>query len=207
MHKNLFNKQFLIYFLLQIVINSFLLNMAFSEIQEVTVRGSDDSIKTKRRDDRQEAEMNAMQRAIERAGVKIHSKASVLNGILQYESIKSEAKSVLLPGYQIIDMGYSEDGTYQVVLTGKIRIDRKNNPKVDIDKLLSNNNIDTSNFGGINCNNNNKQYRNEHNSSDKNLKIIYEDEFLTRGTLFDITDPEYSKDDQQWINRLRYIKD
>ena len=33
----------------------------------------------------------------------------------------ARAAAVLLPGFQVIDMGYQKDGTYQVVLSGKVQ--------------------------------------------------------------------------------------
>ncbi len=55
--------------------------------------------------------MNAKLQAIERAGVEIASVTKVENFTLQYDMVESRAKAVLLPGFQIIDMGYQRDGT------------------------------------------------------------------------------------------------
>jgi hypothetical protein len=35
--------------------------------------------------------------------------------------VESKAAALLLPGFQVIDMGYQQDGTYQVVLSGRVQ--------------------------------------------------------------------------------------
>jgi hypothetical protein len=45
--------------------------------------------------------------------------------VLQEDFIESHAKAVLLPGFQIMDIGYMQDGTYQVVLTGQVQVQPK----------------------------------------------------------------------------------
>lgn len=95
---------------------------AFAETIEVLIKGIDDGVKSSRERDYKEAVMNARLQAIERAGVAITSLTKVENFVLQYDMVESKAKAVLLPGFQIIDVGYQADGTYQVVLSGKVQV-------------------------------------------------------------------------------------
>ncbi|MRR17136.1 MAG: DUF1566 domain-containing protein [Deltaproteobacteria bacterium] len=88
---------------------------------DVLIKGMDDGKKASRDRDYAEAVMNAKLQAIERAGVSIKSMTRVENFQLKYDMVESKAAAVLLPGFQIIDMGYQKDGTYQVVLAGKVQ--------------------------------------------------------------------------------------
>ncbi len=88
---------------------------------DVLIKGMDDGIKTSRDRDHAEAVMNAKLQAIERAGVSIKSMTKVENFQLKYDMVETQAQAVLLPGFQVIDMGYQKDGTYQVVLSGKVQ--------------------------------------------------------------------------------------
>ena len=74
--------------------------------------------------------MNAKLQAIERAGASITSITQVENFQLKFDAIESKSKAILLPGFQIIDIGYVADGTYQVVLTGKIQTGEQATPAV-----------------------------------------------------------------------------
>jgi hypothetical protein len=65
--------------------------------------------------------MDAKRQACEKAGVRIEAKTTVENFQTIYDLVESQAAAVLLPGFQVIDNGYGEDGTYTVVLIGKIR--------------------------------------------------------------------------------------
>jgi|GEM_PF-1860515 len=94
---------------------------ASAEIIDVLIKGIDNGIKSSRDTDYKEAVMNAKLQAIERAGVAISALTKVENFMLRYDMVESSAKAVLLPGFQIIDMGYQTDGTYQVVLSGKVQ--------------------------------------------------------------------------------------
>ncbi|MCG6911990.1 MAG: hypothetical protein LJE94_17965, partial [Deltaproteobacteria bacterium] len=49
-----------------------------------------------------------------------------------FYTIETKAEAVLLPGYQISDMGYSEEGYYMVVLVGKVQPVKKNDSKEKI---------------------------------------------------------------------------
>lgn len=91
-------------------------------IIDVQIKGADDGIKTNKQKDYKEAVLFAKREAIERAGVKIKGKSSVKNFVLEEDYVESQSEAILAPGYQIIDVGYSEDGFYHVVLIGKIKV-------------------------------------------------------------------------------------
>ena len=63
-----------------------------------------------------------MRQAIERAGVEVESKSKVKNFELEDDYIETSARAILLPGFEIIDIGYSEGRTYTVMLVGKIKV-------------------------------------------------------------------------------------
>jgi len=98
---------------------------ALSETLDVTIKGFDNGRKTSRQQDYKEAVLDAKRQAIEQAGVTVESKSVVKNSVLQEDYIETQAKAVLLPGFQITDIGYMQDGTYQVVLTGKVQVQPK----------------------------------------------------------------------------------
>jgi hypothetical protein len=85
----------------------------------------DNGVKTSKQQDYKEAVMNAKLQAIEQAGASIESITKVVNFQLKYDAIESKSKAILLPGFQIIDIGYLADGTYQVVLIGKIQVGKE----------------------------------------------------------------------------------
>lgn len=92
------------------------------ETLDVAIKGLDDGKKTSRQQDYKEAVLDAKRQAIEQAGVTVESKSTVRNAILQEDYIESQAKAALLPGFQVMDIGYLQDGTYQVVLSGKVQV-------------------------------------------------------------------------------------
>jgi hypothetical protein len=98
------------------------------ETLDVTIKGFDDGLKTNRQQDYKEAVLDAKRQAIEQAGVTVESKSTVRNSVLQEDFIETQAKAVLLPGFQIMDIGYMQDGTYQVVLSGKVQVQPKPQP-------------------------------------------------------------------------------
>jgi len=91
------------------------------DVIDVAVKGISDNSRDGAQKDRQEAIMDAKRQACEKAGVRIEAKTTVENFQTVYDLVESQAAAVLLPGFQIIDNGYGEDGTYSVVLVGKIR--------------------------------------------------------------------------------------
>lgn len=96
-------------------------NIARLETIDVKLKGIDDGIKSSRQEDYKQAVLFAKREAIERSGVEIKSISKVENLALYEDFIEAKAQAVLLGGYEILDLGYSEDGLYQVVLIGKIR--------------------------------------------------------------------------------------
>ena len=109
---------------------------ALSETLNVLIKGVDDGVKTNKQQDYNEAVMNAKLQAIERAGVAIHSITQVVNFQTKFDMVESKAKAILLPGFQIMDMGYQTDGSYQVVLSGKVAVG-KGKPQKSPKSLLN----------------------------------------------------------------------
>jgi len=113
-----------------------LAGLAYADTIDVLIKGVDDGVKTNKQQDHKEAVMNAKLQAIERAGVEIASITKVVNFQMKYKAVESKAKAVLLPGFQVIDMGYQTDGSYQVVLSGKVRIGKAKS-KTDSKSLMN----------------------------------------------------------------------
>lgn len=92
------------------------------EIIDIMVKGISDTQNNGAQKDRMEAIMDAKQQACEKAGIQINATSTVENFQLVYDLIESKSEAILLPGYQLMDVGYTADGTYQVVLSGKIKV-------------------------------------------------------------------------------------
>ncbi|MDY6903556.1 MAG: DUF1566 domain-containing protein [Thermodesulfobacteriota bacterium] len=92
-----------------------------AETIEVHIKGVDDGMKTTKQQDYKEAVLFAKREAIERAGVRIKAMTTARDMVVNSDYIESKAEAALMPGYTIIDIGYTADGTYQVVLLGKVR--------------------------------------------------------------------------------------
>ncbi len=92
------------------------------DVIDVKIIGYDNGIKTMKANDYREALLNAMRQAIERAGGEIKSVTTVKDFKLEEDYIETNARGILLPGFEIIDIGYSEGGTYNVMLIGKIKV-------------------------------------------------------------------------------------
>jgi len=105
-----------------------IVSIASAEVIDVNIKGIDDGIKTNRQQDYREAVMNAKLQAIEQAGASIESITQVVNFQLKYDAVESRSKAILLSGFQIIDIGYVADGTYQIVLSGKIQTGGQETP-------------------------------------------------------------------------------
>jgi len=88
---------------------------------DITVKGISDGANSGAQKDREEAILDAKRQACEKAGVVLESKTTVKNFQLMSDYIETQSKAVLLPGFQVVDVGYVADGTYQVVLSGKIK--------------------------------------------------------------------------------------
>jgi hypothetical protein len=106
---------------LLILLAVFAFNLQAQETIDVGVRGISDPTRDGAQKDRQEAILDAKRQACERAGLRIESATTVENFQTVYDYVETQAESVLLPGFQIIDNGYGEDGTYTVVLVGKVQ--------------------------------------------------------------------------------------
>ncbi len=92
-----------------------------AETIDVHIKGLDDGVKTSKQHDYMEAVLFAKREAIERAGVKVKSFTTMKDFVVQSDYIESKAEAVLMPGYQIVDVGYQKDGTYLVILIGKVK--------------------------------------------------------------------------------------
>ncbi|MDA3838235.1 MAG: hypothetical protein PF574_04555 [Candidatus Delongbacteria bacterium] len=88
---------------------------------DVAVKGISDNKNNGEQKDRQEAIIDAKRQALEKAGLKLKSTTKVENYQTTYDYIETKAETVLMPGFQIIDNGYGSDGTYSVVLVGKVK--------------------------------------------------------------------------------------
>ncbi|GGF72025.1 hypothetical protein [Alteromonas lipolytica] len=88
----------------------------------VQIKGYDDGIKSSAGQDYKEAVLFAKREAIERAGVTVKSITTMEDFILRSDFIESQAEAVLEPGYDVLDIGYQNDGSYLVVLTGKVTL-------------------------------------------------------------------------------------
>ena len=64
----------------------------------------------------------AKREAIERAGVSVKSLTTMEDYLVKSDYIESQAEAVLEPGYDVLDIGYQPDGSYLVVLTGKVSL-------------------------------------------------------------------------------------
>jgi len=105
-----------------ILITIFLLSNLFAqEVLDISVKGISNAKKDGSQQDRLEAILDAKRQACEKAGVSLKSQTTVENFQLKFDYIESKAEAILLPGFQIIEIGYVADGTYQVVLSGKIK--------------------------------------------------------------------------------------
>ena len=92
------------------------------ETLDVLIKGIYGGARTSREEAYTQAVMNAKLQAIERAGTEVKSITQVENFTLKQDLVESKARGIILPGFQIIDMGYQVDGTYQVVLAGKVQV-------------------------------------------------------------------------------------
>ncbi len=90
------------------------------DIIDVSEQGISDEIRNSRQLDRDEAIMDAKLKAIQKAGINVQSVTTVESFQLKKDWIESKAQACILPGFQIIDVGYGTDGHYHVVLVGKI---------------------------------------------------------------------------------------
>ena len=102
------------------------------EVIDITVKGISNSENDGAQKDRQEAIMDAKRQACEKSGVRLQSNTNVENFQVTFDYIESKAAAVLLPGFQVVDVGYMQDGTYQVVLSGKVKVVKEENEEEHI---------------------------------------------------------------------------
>ncbi len=88
---------------------------------DVRIKGVDDGVKTTKQQDYKEAVLFAKREAIERAGVKVKALTAAKDFVIHSDYIESKTEAVLLPGYDVIDVGYQQNGTYLVILNGKVK--------------------------------------------------------------------------------------
>ena len=121
-----------------------LVNSAYSGevLVDVLIEGYDDGVKSSLRNDREEALIDAKRQAIERAGVRMTSTTTMEDFVVKKDWVESRAKAVLLPGFQIIDKGYQADGSYLVILSGRIRSLVADDQSASDDKLTKSEGID-----------------------------------------------------------------
>ena len=111
------------YFLYSVLLIVLILLPALSTAQtaiDVSVQGISDGAKNSKQQDRDEAILDAKLKAIERAGVSVEAVTTMENFKLKKDWVESKASAVILPGFQVIDVGYGADGLYHVVLVGKV---------------------------------------------------------------------------------------
>jgi len=81
----------------------------------------------------EEAVTDAFRKAVEKGtGVSIESFTTVENYMLKKDQITSRAKGMLLPGYEVVEVGYGAAGSnqvwnsnvYKVTLIGKVKVDK-----------------------------------------------------------------------------------
>jgi hypothetical protein len=101
----------------------FCASSGIAETIDVYIKGVDDGVKTSKQQDYKEAVMHAKLQAIELTGASIESIVRAVNFQLKYDATESKSNAILLPDFQIIDIGYVVNGTYQVVLIGKIQVE------------------------------------------------------------------------------------
>jgi len=107
---------------LLVLLTLFLSTGIYAETIDVMIKGIDDGHKNGRKHDYNQALMNAKLQAIEQSGAEISSYTLIENFKVKFDKIESKSKGLLLPGYKVMDMGYQKDGTYQVVLVGKVKV-------------------------------------------------------------------------------------
>ena len=105
---------------------------AMAKTEDVLIKGVDDGVKHSEQRDYSEAVMDAQLQAIKIAGLDVESIIKIDDFEQKKKTIDSIAKSILLPDFKILDMGYRVDGVYQVVLSGKVRIANAGKTPFDI---------------------------------------------------------------------------
>jgi formylglycine-generating enzyme required for sulfatase activity len=119
-------------FFVTLLLICFSLHSFSQDVIEVNVQGISDGIRHSKQRDRDEAIMDAKLKAIERAGVSLKSVTEIEDFQLKKDWVESKAEATLLPGFNIIDIGYGEDGLYHIVLFGKVTTTSSESDENDI---------------------------------------------------------------------------
>lgn len=89
--------------------------------REVNIKGTDDGVRTTKQQDYREAVLHAKLQAIEQSGEPVAPFLAITNFQLRAEAVEARARQALQPGFQVVDIGYVESGSYEIVLVGKLR--------------------------------------------------------------------------------------
>jgi hypothetical protein len=84
----------------------FCASSGITETIDVNIKGVDDGVRTGRQQDYREAVMHARLQAIELAGASIESIMRMAKFQLKYDAAESKSNTILLPGFQIIDLNF-----------------------------------------------------------------------------------------------------
>ena len=105
------------------------------EAIDVNVQGISNGKRDSKQQDRDEAILDAKLKAIERAGVSIEAVTQMEDFKLKKDWVESNVNAVILPGFEIMDVGYGEDSLYHVVLIGKIAQDGEPEEKLNVSEF------------------------------------------------------------------------
>jgi len=96
-------------------------NKEKEDLVEFKVIGYSSGKKKNLKDDYNEALVDAKIKAIERAGIKVDSITKVENFEVKSDMVETQSKGAIEPGYEIIEVGYDENGVYKILMIGKVR--------------------------------------------------------------------------------------
>lgn len=96
-------------------------NKEKEDLVEFKVIGYSSGKKKNLKDDYNEALVDAKIKAIERAGIKIDSITKVENFEVKSDMVEAQSKGAIEPGYEIMEVGYDENGVYKILMIGKVR--------------------------------------------------------------------------------------
>lgn len=96
-------------------------NVFSQDVVSFQIFGTDDGIKSNREQDYKEALLDAKIKALDRVGIQIKTETEISDYNVIKEIVESKSEGVILPGMSITEMGYSDDGFYQVLIIGEIK--------------------------------------------------------------------------------------
>jgi len=91
--------------------------------------------------DREEAIVEAKRQACEKAGLNLSSVTRVENFEIKQDLIETKANAVLLPGFEIVDIGYLQSGQYVVVLAGEVVSAKEKSAKAKLRFFIRHNDL------------------------------------------------------------------